>query len=110
MNGSIVWIDVRSLRGHIEGAINIPHDDIGQKIFEEVPDIFKEVHTCDDCKGTFAGIVLEMLMEIGFQEVLTKVAMRLCLRCRASMKSSLIATIEFATSSHVSPLTGVMLH
>ena len=72
MNGNIVWIDVRSLRGHIEGAINIPHGDIGQKIFEEVPDIFKEVHTCDGSKGTFAGIVLEMLMEIGFHEVVSE--------------------------------------
>ena len=114
VNDNIVWIDVRSQReyrrGHIESAINIPYGDIGHKIFVEVPDTFKEVHIYDGSQGTFAGIALEMLMEIGFHEVLTKVAMRLCLRCRASMKSSLIATIEFATSSHVLLLTGLMLH
>ena len=69
MNDNIVWISVRSQRGHIEGAINIPHVDIGQKIFVEVPNTFKKVHICDGSTGTFAGIVLEMLMGIGFQEV-----------------------------------------
>ena len=37
-----------------------------------MPDTFKEVHICDGSKGTFAGIVLEMLMEIGFQEVVNE--------------------------------------
>ena len=72
MNDNIVWISVRSQRGHIEGAINIPHVDIGQKIFVEVPDTFKEVHIYDGSQGTFAGIALEMLMEIGFQEVVNE--------------------------------------
>lgn len=73
---NIVWIDVRSAseyrRGHIEGAINIPHGDIGHRIFVEVPDTFKEVHLYDGSQGTFAGIALEMLMEIGFQEVVNE--------------------------------------
>ena len=72
MNDNIVWIGVRSQRGHIDGAINIPHVDIGQKIFVEVPDTFKKVHICDGSKGTLAGIELEMLMEIGFQEVVNE--------------------------------------
>jgi len=73
---SVVWIDVRSLReyrrGHIEGAINIPHGDIGHRIFVEVPDTFIEVHLYDGSQGTFAGIALEMLMEMGFQEVVNE--------------------------------------
>jgi len=73
---SVVWIDVRSKRdfrqGHIEGAINIPHGDIGHKIFLSVTDIFKEVHLYDGSRGTFAGLALEMLMEMGFQEVVNE--------------------------------------
>ena len=76
VNDNIVWIDVRSQREyrrvHIEGAINIPHVDIGHKIFVEVPDTFKEVHIYDGSQGTFAGIALEILMEIGFQEVVNE--------------------------------------
>ncbi len=72
----VVWIDVRSAReyrnGHIEGAINIPHGDIGHRILVEVPDTFKEVHIYDGSQGTFAGIALEMLMELGFQEVVNE--------------------------------------
>ncbi len=73
---NVVWIDVRSKReyrrGHIEGAINIPHGDIGHRIFVEVPDTFTEVHIYDGSQGTYAGIALEMLMEIGFQEVVNE--------------------------------------
>ena len=76
VNDNIVWIDVRSKRefrrGHIEGAINIPHGDIGHRIFVEVPDTFTQVHIYDGSQGAFAGIVLEMLMEIGFQEVINE--------------------------------------
>ena len=61
----VVWIDVRSAReyrqGHIEGAINIPHGDIGHKIFEAVSDTFVEVHLYDGSQGTFAGLALELL-------------------------------------------------
>lgn len=68
-----VWIDVRSARdfrrGHIEGAINIPHGDIGHMIFQSVPDTFIEVHLYDGSGGTFAGLALELLMELGFQAV-----------------------------------------
>lgn len=75
-NDNVVWIDVRSQReyrrGHIAGAVNIPHGDIGHRIFVEVPDTFTEVHIYDGSQGTFAGIALEMLMEIGFQEVVNE--------------------------------------
>lgn len=69
-----VWIDVRTAReyrqGHLEGAINIPHGDIGHTIFQFVPNTFVEVHLYDGTpNGTFAGLALEMLMEMGFQSV-----------------------------------------
>ncbi|PCJ25889.1 MAG: MerR family transcriptional regulator [SAR86 cluster bacterium] len=71
-----VWIDVRPARdfrkGHIEGAINIFHGDIGHKIFQSITDVFKEVHIYDGNNGTFAGLSLEMLMEMGFQEVINE--------------------------------------
>jgi len=71
-----VWIDVRSAReyrkGHVEGAINIPHGDIGHKVFQQVDDVFKEVHIYDGDSGTFAGLALEMLMEMGFNEVVNE--------------------------------------
>ncbi len=76
LDDNVVWIDVRSARdyrrGHLEGALNIPHGDIGHKIFQAVPDVFKEVHIYDGSQGTFAGLALEMLMEMGFQEVINE--------------------------------------
>ena len=75
-NDNSVWIDVRSARdyrrGHLEGAINIPAGDIGHKIFQSVTNVFKEVHIYDGSSGTFAGLALEMLMEMGFQEVINE--------------------------------------
>ena len=73
---NIVWIDVRSAgdfrQGHLEGAVNIYHGDIGHKIFQSVTDLFKEIHIYDGSEGTFAGLSLEMLMEMGFQEVINE--------------------------------------
>lgn len=75
-NENVVWIDVRTARefrqGHIEGAINIFRGDIGHKIFLSVKDTFKEIHVYDGSQGTFAGLALEMLMEMGFQEVINE--------------------------------------
>ncbi|PCH62741.1 MAG: hypothetical protein COC19_02365, partial [SAR86 cluster bacterium] len=73
-NDGGIWIDVRSKRayraGHLEGAINIPHGDIGHKIFAAAPDLYQIVHIYDGTLyGTFAGLALEMLMELGYQEV-----------------------------------------
>jgi phage shock protein E len=70
-----VWIDVRSAeeykQGHIEGAINIPHADIGHKIGDYVSDLFIPVHLYDS-NGTFAGLALELLMEMGFDYVVNE--------------------------------------
>lgn len=65
LNGNVVWIDLRSQREYRRG-------DIGHRIFVEAPDTFIEVHIVDGSQGTFAGIALEMLMEIGFQEVVNE--------------------------------------
>lgn len=62
-----------------------------------------EVHIYDGSKGTSAGFLLEMLMEIGFQEVVNEGGYDAPLEKQGLMESSLTATIEFATSSHVSP-------
>ena len=70
-----VWIDVRSPRdyeqGHIEGAINIPHTDISHRISDFVTDLYQPVHLYGST-GTFAGLALEILMEMGFQYVVNE--------------------------------------
>jgi rhodanese-related sulfurtransferase len=69
--GSMYALSARIVAG-ISNAINIPHGDIGHEIFVEVPDTFKKGHLYDGSQGTIAGIALEMLMEIGFQEVVNE--------------------------------------
>jgi len=70
-----IWIDVRSLQeyrqGHIEGAINIPHGDIGHRVLEFVDDLRAPVHLYD-ATGVFAGLALELLMEMGFEYVINE--------------------------------------
>jgi len=86
-----IWIDVRSPReyraGHIEGAINIPHGDVGHKIFELVPDNFTEVHLYDGSLGTFAGLALELLMESGYQSVINEGSYEQLLKQQAAAKA-----------------------
>ena len=67
-----LWIDVRTVEefnsGHLEGAINIPHGDIGHKISAVAGDLGQPIHLY--CKsGTRAGLALEILMEMGYQDV-----------------------------------------
>lgn len=74
-NENIIWIDVRTVqeyrRGHIEGAINIPHGEISYKLAALVPDPYTEIHLyC--ATGTFAGMALEILMEMGYQAVVNE--------------------------------------
>ncbi|MBL4819990.1 MAG: hypothetical protein JKY98_03225 [Gammaproteobacteria bacterium] len=70
-----VWIDVRSTqdyrKGHIEGAINIPHADIGYRINKFVSDPGITVHLYDD-GGVYAGLALQILMEMGFEYVINE--------------------------------------
>lgn len=70
-----IWIDVRSRQefrqGHIEGAVNIPHADIGHRVLEFVSDLGMTVHLYD-ANGVFAGLALEILMEMGFEYVINE--------------------------------------
>lgn len=70
-----VWIDVRTAEefksGHLEGAINIPHGDIGHKISAVAGNLDQTIHLY--CKsGTRAGLALEILMEMGYQNVVNE--------------------------------------
>lgn len=70
-----IWIDVRPQqeyrKGHIEGAINIPHGDIGHKISDFVEDTSMPVHLYGET-GVMAGLALEILMEMGFDYVVNE--------------------------------------
>ena len=65
-------IDVRSAAefdsGHIEGAVNIPHDEIGTRITEVTEDKDQAIVLC--CRsGGRAGIALRALQELGYTQV-----------------------------------------
>ena len=67
-----VWLDVRTAEefnsGHIEGAINIPHTEIAQRIGELNLD--KATPISLYCKsGRRAGIALGILTEMGYSNV-----------------------------------------
>ena len=70
-----VWIDVRTpeefATGHLEGAVNIPHTDIADRIAALVTDKDTPIHLY--CRsGTRAGMALEILMEMGYQDVINE--------------------------------------
>lgn len=70
-----IWIDLRSpqeyQQGHVEGAINIPRGEIAHRISGLVTDLYLPVHLYDSSPG-FAGMALEILMEIGYQDVINE--------------------------------------
>ena len=64
-----LWIDVRTLQeyeaGHLEGAINIPHQEIGSRIAEVAPDRNQPVKLY--CRsGRRSGIAEKTLSELGY--------------------------------------------
>ncbi|MFM1895113.1 MAG: hypothetical protein RLZZ385_187 [Pseudomonadota bacterium] len=70
-----VWIDVRTVEefnsGYLEGAVNIPHTEIADRIAALVPDTNTPIHLY--CRsGTRAGMALEILMEMGYQDVVNE--------------------------------------
>lgn len=70
-----VWIDVRSAEefaaGHLDGALNIPHTRIADRIAAAVPDKNTPVHLyCGT--GIRAGMALEILMEMGYDLVVNE--------------------------------------
>ena len=65
----IIWIDVRSTSeyadGHVDGAVNIPHTEIAQRIGEVTAD--KEATIYLYCRsGRRSGIALDVLQEAGY--------------------------------------------
>ena len=67
-----VWIDVRSpeeyATGHLDGALNLPHDSIGKHIAAEVPDKDAEIHLY--CRsGRRSGIAKDTLERMGYTRV-----------------------------------------
>jgi phage shock protein E len=67
-----LWIDVRTLEeynaGHLEGAINIPYDEIEQKIEAVAADKTADIQLY--CRsGRRSGIALESLRSLGYSKV-----------------------------------------
>ncbi|MBM4055723.1 MAG: rhodanese-like domain-containing protein [Planctomycetes bacterium] len=70
-----IWIDVRTVEeyesGHIEGAINIPHEEIGGKIESVVKDKSQKIHLY--CKGgRRAGIAKDVLEKMRYTNVINE--------------------------------------
>ena len=66
----VLWIDVRSASeyadGHVDGAVNIPHTEIAQRIGEVTED--KEATIYLYCRsGRRSGIALDVLQEAGYE-------------------------------------------
>lgn len=66
------WIDVRTAdefnAGHLDGAVHIPYDVIGNQITASVPDKDAEIHVY--CRtGRRSGIALKTLEEMGYTNV-----------------------------------------
>lgn len=67
-----IWIDVRSANefntGHLEQAINIRHDEIGDKIAEITQDRSADIRLyC--ASGHRAGLAKDILVEMGYTRV-----------------------------------------
>lgn len=67
-----LWIDVRTAEeynaGHLEGAINIPYDEIEQKIAAVSVDKTADIQLY--CRsGRRSGIALESLRNLGYSKV-----------------------------------------
>ncbi|MCF6147440.1 MAG: rhodanese-like domain-containing protein [Candidatus Kuenenia sp.] len=70
-----IWIDVRTAEeyksGHIEGAINIPHGEIGREIESVTKDKGKTIHLY--CKsGRRSGFAKEVLEKMGYINVINE--------------------------------------
>jgi phage shock protein E len=70
-----VWIDVRTpeeyAAGHLEGATNIPYDQIAERIAALVPDKNTEIHLY--CRsGRRSGLALQALRDLGYTKVINE--------------------------------------
>ncbi len=69
------WIDVRGASefdaGHLDGAVNIPHDVIGDKVAAVAPDKDAEIHIY--CRsGRRSDIALKTLEGMGYTNVVNE--------------------------------------
>ena len=67
-----VWIDARGAGefadGHLDGAVNIPHDQVGERIAEIASEKDTEIHVY--CRsGRRSGVALKTLEEMGYTNV-----------------------------------------
>lgn len=74
-NQSEVWIDVRSKEefdsGHLQNALHIPHEEIGGKIAQLVPNKSAKINLY--CRsGRRAEIAKKTLTDLGYQNVINQ--------------------------------------
>ena len=74
-NQSEVWIDVRSKEefdsGHLQNALHIPHEEIGGKIAQLVPNKSAKINLY--CRsGRRAEIAKKTLTDLGYQNVVNQ--------------------------------------
>ncbi len=74
-NQSEVWIDVRSKEefdsGHLQNALHIPHEEIGGKIAQLVPNKSTKINLY--CRsGRRAEIAKKTLTDLGYQNVINQ--------------------------------------
>ena len=74
-NQSEVWIDVRSKEefdsGHLQNALHIPHEEIGGKIAQLVPNKSAKINLY--CRsGRRAEIAKKTLADLGYQNVVNQ--------------------------------------
>lgn len=74
-NQSEVWIDVRSKEefdsGHLQNALHIPHEEIGGKIAQLVPNKSAKINLY--CRsGRRAEIAKKALTDLGYQNVVNQ--------------------------------------
>lgn len=70
-----IWIDVRTAgefnAGHLDGALHIPYDVIGDQITSAIPDKDAEIHVY--CRtGRRSGIALKTLEGMGYTNVVNE--------------------------------------
>jgi len=71
--GEAYWIDVRShdefAAGHVEGAVNIPHTEIADRIAEVTSDKDKPLYLY--CRsGRRSGIAMDVLQQMGYSNTI----------------------------------------
>ncbi len=71
----VYWLDVRTgfeyQTGHIDGAINIPHDEIAEEIGSLIQDKNAKIHLY--CRsGNRSGKALKVLQQMGYKNAINE--------------------------------------